>query len=111
MEMNGLVAFLGACLDEDERIARQLDDYDEYGNDLTVGQCMGYPCERYLAIGRGRVLAEVEAKRRILDLHAEIPGDGINYTLAEQYRAEEVLQLLALPFSDRPGFDESWRPS
>lgn len=68
---------------------------------------------RMVRLARGRaktMLAEVEAKRRILDDHAAIPGDGINYTQAEQARAEDLIRLLALPYADWDGYDESWRP-
>lgn len=117
--MNDLIIWLRAQLDEDERIAQSLDDYDEYGNDLAVGGCMGYPCERYLAIGKLRVLAEVDAKRRILDrweaLEAELMywrsiGDEDAAPVATAYAFEQVASLLALPYADRPGYEEAWRP-
>jgi hypothetical protein len=49
-----------------------------------------------------RVLAEVDAKRRILDGHAMEThwcpmGDGI-------------LRVLALPYADRPGYRNEWKP-
>jgi hypothetical protein len=57
-----------------------------------------------------RVLAEVDAKRRILD-HADVsrergkigpsPGDGAWFL---------TVRLLALPYADRPGFRDEWRP-
>jgi hypothetical protein len=58
-----------------------------------------------------RVLREVEAKRRILD-------DYERYA-AERRRAmggwdsrevSPILTALALPYSDRPGYREEWRP-
>lgn len=113
--MSDLVTWLRAQLDEDERIAQSLDDYDEYGNDLAVGGCMGYPCERYLAIGKLRVLAEVDAKRRILDWHdaalanrAAHPDDvaSAGWMLA----TVKVVKLIAGPYADRPGYEEAWRP-
>lgn len=55
-----------------------------------------------------RVLAECEAKRRIVGEHSRIPGDGINFTIAEQDRAEDVLLALALPYADHPDFDPAW---
>lgn len=69
-----------------------------------------------------RVLAEVEAKRKILDLHAHYPvsfGEGFGCGICawdgrlgelanEQWCA--TVRLLALPFASRPGYREEWRP-
>jgi hypothetical protein len=50
-----------------------------------------------------RVLREVEAKRRIVDLfgprHERHDPDAF-----------DLLMLLALPYSDRPGYQKVWRP-
>lgn len=62
-----------------------------------------------------RGLAEVAAKRRIIDLHAQ---DGAHECPAcdaiETYTGLEVdcltLHLLALPYADRSGYREEWRP-
>ena len=61
-----------------------------------------------------RVLAEVDAKRRILDLHhAE---DGCCYTCSDKRgdSAERApcptVCLLALPMAGRDGYREEWRP-
>lgn len=60
-----------------------------------------------------RVLEEVdrerkriEAERRILDECASIPGDGANFTLAEQDRAAEIIRQLAQPYAGYPGWRE-----
>ena len=63
-----------------------------------------------------RVLREVEAKRRILDDYERAfedrklhPGD---LALAGARLAlHGVVKLLALPYSDRPGYREEWRPA
>lgn len=72
-----------------------------------------------------RVLAEVAAKRRIVELHAHVPppgyvpGSGIGCQLCSRDTVGgdlqpdgwcETLRLLALPFADRPGYQDSWRP-
>lgn len=61
--MDGLVAFLQARLDDDEQVVRRA-PVDQAPNDLRalVDRTGGEP---YLAINPSRVLAEVEAKRRI----------------------------------------------
>jgi len=54
-----------------------------------------------------RVLREIDAKRRILDdaeclFHSLI--DGVLLP------AQTILRSLALPYADRPGYREEWRP-
>lgn len=70
-----------------------------------------------------RVLAEVEAKRRILDLaslaaqrEAQKPGYDtvarLETALAKVTapELERVVRLLALPYADQPGYRDEWRP-
>jgi hypothetical protein len=58
-----------------------------------------------------RVLAEVDAKRRILALHDEQHDcDGDPRSYADPYEGCRTLRLLALPYADRPGYREEWRP-
>lgn len=57
-----------------------------------------------------RVLLEVEAKRRTVADHAHIPGDGINFTSAEQNRAEDLLRNLSSIYRDHPDYQDEWRP-
>lgn len=65
-----------------------------------------------------RALREIDAKRQLLDLHA--PGemeyvDG-DVCMACDVRGEKpfypckTLRLLALPYADRTGYREEWRP-
>lgn len=57
------------------------------------------------------VLAEIETKRRILDAHAgehECPSEDDN--CGWWVVACPTVQLLALPYADREGYDEKWRP-
>ncbi|MEV5940656.1 DUF6221 family protein [Streptomyces sp. NPDC051994] len=55
-----------------------------------------------------RVLAEVEAKRRILDGIAGADAEGAYITAT--FTAMDVLRLLALPYAGHPGYREEWRP-
>lgn len=61
-----------------------------------------------------RVLREVEAKRRIIDLYARTQRGYIEQGSSDDFTGEQylrdVLRLLALPYSDRPGYQEEWRP-
>lgn len=60
-----------------------------------------------------RVLAEIDAKRGILgDLAEEIrwgARKGLDYQDGVN-ACERTLKRLALPYADRPGYQESWRP-
>ncbi|MEU7787681.1 DUF6221 family protein [Amycolatopsis sp. NPDC049159] len=73
-----------------------------------------------------RVLREVEAKRAIIDMHQPdtqfssdqqfcrkcATGDSCDDCLdySTQVWPCSTLRLLALPYSDHPGYEESWRP-
>ena len=82
-----LVAFLSARLDETEAAARVWSSADP--------------------IWTPYVLAEIEAKRRILDLSDR--DDNWRYGMHSE-AINLVLRLLALPYADHPDYDESWRP-
>lgn len=67
------------------------------------------------------VLAEIDAKRRILDeivheatgLDMSVDLDrrvGTRDTDAEPYLGDQLLRLLALPYAGRDGYREEWRP-
>jgi hypothetical protein len=60
-----------------------------------------------------RVLAEVEAKRRILDLAGEwqaAAGPGADFARQAAVVLDRTLRLLALPYADHPDYDPEWRP-
>lgn len=59
-----------------------------------------------------RVLAECEAKRRIVELHAEYADFGDCSTCGDVPQVEypcETLRVLASVYANRPGFDPAWR--
>ena len=97
-----LIAFARAQLDEDEQMLRALDSTALNGIDSTAG----WGARDYIERG----LAEVDAKRRILDIHAtgSDPCDAHDASL-RSIPCDTVL-LLAAPFADRPGYREEWRP-
>jgi hypothetical protein len=118
--MKDLVDWLRAQLDEDERVARAADagrwlpedkgiTFEYRADDYHEGEAQA----RLVADSRAnqehiaewypaRVLAEVEAKRRILDdASAMVWRDALG----------NFLRLLALPYADRPGYREEWRPA
>jgi hypothetical protein len=91
-----LTEFLLARIAEDEEVAR-----------LEIGRrdviLTG-------AFAPHRILAECEAKRRIVELHR------IGYDPCDAHDASfesipcETLELLALPYADHPDYREAWRP-
>lgn len=58
-----------------------------------------------------RVLAECEAKRRVVNMWAD-PFGQWSAAQADAARAQKdlTLRLLALPYADHPDYDEKWRP-
>jgi hypothetical protein len=110
--MTDLVEFLRAALDEDERVA--LEAVDDYYY-LDEGEATLRFLEHH---DPARVLAEVAAKRAIVDVCAEAdakcPADdwpdeaGMEWAaLSDQ--ARYLLRLLAQPYAGRPGWQEEWR--
>jgi hypothetical protein len=63
-----------------------------------------------------RVLAEVEAKRRIVEAWGGLVGDNEEQAWALEHgdRSQAVaittLRLLALPYAGHEAYDEAWRP-
>jgi hypothetical protein len=151
-----LVEFMRARLDEDEQVALAAAQKSDRAWRYTVipgepaGQSLDLSDERVLIVDwtdddellppeaehiarhdPARVLREVEAKRRILDLHpitTDVITDPEVYVKTERqpfgcrtdhefYDGEtagfgycETLKLLALPYADHEEFNEEWRP-
>lgn len=135
--MNELVAFLRARYNEDEQVARAADagrwlpedkgvTFEWRADDFHEGEAQA----RLLADTRAnlehianwhpaRVLAEVDAKIRVLD-HAEAwfgasfatTPDGWSSDTATAYRMAMgwTLRLLAQPYADHPDYREEWTP-
>jgi len=147
-----LVAWLRVQFDEEAKLAEharrrgtgghwhQVDPDRETGRiedengDVVVydeGAPGGWEAEHIALHDPARVLAEVEAKRRILDLHEHRHDEWRASGWREAYTAfgctschwnEEytrvmgegwcqTVRLLALPYSDRSGYNEEWRPA
>lgn len=117
----GLVPWLIVQIAEDERALRSWD-----GSCFHIEACDdGWEAfsDRYPA---DRMLAECDAKRRIVEIHEseDVDGrltDGEDITVpccvvcrdSNGMREEEpcpTLRLLALPYSGRPGYRPEWRP-
>ncbi|WP_333742672.1 DUF6221 family protein [Streptomyces ardesiacus] len=65
-----------------------------------------------------RVLREIDAKRRLIALHRELedPQEMQDYCATCEVTGKypeypcKTLRLLALPYADRPGYRDEWRP-
>lgn len=99
--MNDLVEWLLVQIAEDERQAR------EFNYTYTVPCPYGHPARR--------VLAECAAKRQIIRAHNAhcdgTCGTGKPSAAYPQHQAYYwTMTVHALPYADRPGYREEWRP-
>lgn len=115
-----LVTWLRAKLDEDERLAHAVSEHLAYGGPRGFGLGPGElpePIRQFIWNGTpARVLAEVEAKRRRLDVLERLalnPHNDDDFGLGlygpDGFGAD-LLRVEALPYADRPGYREEWRP-
>jgi hypothetical protein len=91
--VDDLVMFVRACLDEDERA------WEMVAARGVVQLLHGEPLAP-------RMLADVAAKRAILDLHKNI--DGLCDRCYMDTAPCETVGLLAQPYAGRPGWREEW---
>lgn len=138
--MDDLVRWLGVQLDEDQRIAEAARGqgegrwhhetsypngyvYDGGVQPVVYDESTPSPeeAEHIAAHDPARVLREIDAKRRIMECHeAWVASNGD--TICGRCGREHIdgrpgghfpcqtLRLLALPYADRPGYVEEWRP-
>lgn len=133
-DVTDLVAWLRAQLDDDERIARGATEpgyfYSE-GHSANVAAFL----DRWNPDDPTFVLADVDAKRRIIDeldamphyawdgrpeygcpmltdpdTWAEVMARPQVCDCGRDTHVERSLRLLALPYAGRPGYLEEWRP-
>lgn len=109
--MSDLVEFLRARLSEDEQAARAAIDGRLYMVEVKPLSGVHQPGlfeaveKHFNRWGTVRVLADCDAKRRIIDLlELEILDD------AEDQTAQAMLKTLALPHADHVDFREEWKP-
>lgn len=133
-----LAAFLLACIEDDERQAKACAE-DPLGYDPVLSWRVGgeesiYVDDTNLPVAVGpwgggireqhaehiaawdpvRVLVECDTKRRIIELAAKTKTwtDGAAGATAGYAAAvvSDTWKFLALPYADRPGYREEWRP-
>ncbi len=112
----GIVEFLRARLDDDEREARRAVEMrlntplrdprrnTEPDYELTAWEDVGVPA---MLIGPERVLREVEAKRRIADDY-RVPTLDDCQTDWDTPPPLWTLQALASVYADHPDYDPAW---
>jgi len=125
--MDDLIAFLRARLDDDTRMALAArDPWFGYEPDEHVERVKWADALHIARHSPNRVLAEVDAKRRILDEHpATVGWDGNSHdgtvcgtcSMNDDSGALDgdpypcpTLRLLALPYADHPAYQDAWRP-
>jgi hypothetical protein len=128
--MDDLIQWLRVQLDEDERIARaatqgpwSLNDGSIIAADGTEVIAGGRSSGRASVFGSTadalhiveqdpvRVLREVDAKQRLL-YEFEQRGNHLRRTELPPTGGvwDDLLRMLALPYADRPGYRDEWRP-
>lgn len=140
--MSDLVVFLRARLDEDQAVAQHANPGPWVVNDATYPESI-YTEDRLTDVVAGgrwggeanvfdtaedafhiarwdpaRVLAEVQAKRAILELHiCPCPNDcGDCGQCSGAHMADPVgfpcptVKLIAVPYQDHPDYRQEWRP-
>jgi hypothetical protein len=126
--VDDLLVWLRQQLDEDEQVALaaspgpwspNAESYEVVAVDgITVadgialsGPQLRATVEHIALHDPARVLREVEAKRRIVNSFAAgIEAQPLERGTERYALTRFVLRLLALPYSDRPGFREEWKP-
>lgn len=108
-----LVAFLRARLAEEQAEAEKLADTDDWWMPdswvIRWEETGTYDSYAYLRIAKKRVLAEVAAKRQIIDLY-EIADTSFELDRDAWHVMRNVVRQLATPYADHPDYDEGWRP-
>ena len=110
-----LASFLFARIADDEKAAREALEPDLFGEDPSFYSSFGAHRDDWgmwtFNVPVARVLAECEAKRRVVELHPEGDHDcpGQDWTRWPPGPCL-TLRALALPHADHPDFREEWRP-
>lgn len=113
-----IVEFLTARYDEDEAAARAVIDSNEWGW-ASVDFNSSDAEEHGSRWSPPRVLADIAAKRAIMELAEEASGldmqvdgefrVGRRDITSEPYVGDLILRQLAQQFADHPDFDPAWR--
>ena len=102
-----MVEWLRAQLDEDEQRAADVHDRGCDAVRYVEGEPLFDPCD---CGWPARVLAEVTAKRAILNYFDRLDTHVLDNNCWAQPGTEEARAHLAAPYADQPGYREEWRP-
>ncbi|MFJ4682029.1 DUF6221 family protein [Streptomyces sp. NPDC088789] len=112
--MDDLVQWLRAQLDEERQAAEEALKNTTTTRRMIGGQwvedTIQPPEWRRSVWDPARVLREIDAKRDLLVFAEGIYAYGDTFERGVAARLEETLRLFALPYADRPGYREEWRP-
>ena len=108
-----LITWLRAQLDEDEAEIRKHPDDDGVwvpGN-FEATEESNYPCTPVLLVSKTFALADIDAKRRLLQ-QFELRGNAVRATVQPSTGGvwDDLLRMLAVPYADQPGYRDEWRP-
>lgn len=101
-----LADFLLARIAEDEASARgrQMQVAAQFGkHDPVSDRIAGQPWP-------ARVLAESEAKRRIVEMYIHLRSPAVFDPMGAHVGLGRSLRLLALPYAEHPDYGQKWRP-
>ena len=109
-----LITFLRARLDEDEEVARATRKNEQFvrGTDRWFAS----HSNAITSMAPHRAIAEVEAKRQIIEHNARLHQMADPATHPDQEyvlaagASDYVLRLLTLPYADHIDYREEWRP-
>ena len=115
--MEDLIAWLRAQLDEDERVIRGWASAC-----VHVEACFDGSSDFLDRFTEDRMLAEVDAKRQLMELHRPVRkrstgSDGgviEDCKMCDHFPAQypcATMRLLALPYADRSGYRQEWAPT
>jgi Family of unknown function (DUF6221) len=110
--VNDLAEFLLARIDEDSALAQAADDDAQTRGPITDRLTAGPDDSRIAHMylwSPGRVLAECEAKRRIVEEYLSQLNSHRSGWDARAPR-DHTIRALALPYADHPGYLAEWRP-
>lgn len=115
--MSDLAEWLRAQLDEDERVACEAapDPSLRWTDDSADAPPAGWnPLTHIARWDPARVLAEVDAKRRLLNVYLEADNYYRDHRAApagELHGLWTAIQLIAAAYAGHPGYREEWRPT
>jgi hypothetical protein len=124
--IDDLIAFLRVRYDEDEQIARDcavrspgpwVGMFKQVTSEPDDGQVINVASTERRAVSHhianwdpGRALAEVEAKRRMLDFLVKLDDIATDSDLWN-LDTEKPFKLMALPYAGHPDYRPEWRPA